>query len=1165
MEREVGEGIGDSMAIQMSQAALGAPRYSSGRGRVQMCRQAADVFTPGGWTRGAWTEWQSLESPNPVPNGNFGRQVALSGSWLAVTQMSSRDAAGADSGVVYLYYRDLGTTWTLAATLTAPARRPQVVNGVTMWDQMRFGNGVALDGTRLVVQDEEIVGDVATTTLRFYRLRYRTYEPEGVIEKISLQRNSSFLSMSLKGDVLAVGEPSYVNAQGRNTGRTLVIRRSGATNTERWKLEQVIEPPASSPLGGMGSSVGFTDDGELVMSSTRGFWTSTWDGKKWSPVQNVEVQPSELPLESWGGSVAVGGSLVVAPSSSGLTFMRRSNAGWKLERQTRLPASARTLALSDDTLLFQSDAEAPSWIARAVSFLSLGEMEVSLGKARSGEQNSRASMDYEVLPHAEPLTWRATVDGKVLPLTVIVSGPGLSNLPNAKLSGTSASFFGITRLEGGPAGETRFEVKPLVLLPAGDRAFTITFSMNGLTPDHEIPVLWQASGAGNTSAPVLISSHFQPLDKRMILSPAILGGTAGRFVWRRDGKELAGQTSAVLDIAAAKPEDAGAYELEILGSGQAPCRSGTCQVVIYEPIHESVMLRDTDSARLKTKFWGNASVVWQNPNTYRDMTHPFIAGVHQPTLTLMRGSWIGLGGMEELQAVGQVIDPVSRQALSAIVIARHTIFSIERAPRITPIHEEEFPLNVSISAFGVMADGARDIFGAAYAWPGSRVTASGLPPGITLDGTIQNGYLTGTFEKAGLYRVTWKLTDAAGRESAPVVSEFRIGLPMQPAAPGLYAGMIAGSIQDPEFQLGGILQIRMEDAGTFSGVLRVNANTRRFAGKLTPRADFPEVFERVITLPALRGTRSTRLVVESSPTERSPTARMLVTFANGEEEVWDSTLYHRKKRATLPTPDLLGRFNVLLDFQENHGEIDPPVGSGLMSLSVNADLTALSVGSLANGASFTASSPIMEDGLKLPFYHHDALQGGTLAGELAISTSDPYPLFVEGVFEWKQLARPSSKLYPEGFAAAIRGEGWRYIQPPPGITLMSDVADAPGNAYFRTDFFEHLFRLTTNHRAIPHATRSRSRLQQLDFHPPTGFFIGKFIVGDLLTEADTKLPARSVDFRGVMLPPSSAGGGFFFFPRVNFGGSSHYSGIAPRFDSSPAPMASYGLRLFGDY
>jgi len=1151
MEQQSGERLGESMAVHWSQAALGAPDYSSGRGRVQMCRQAADVLTPGGWTRGAWTQWQSLESPQPVQYSYFGSQVALSGEWLAVTQMSSRDSFGADKGVVFLFRRDQ-STWAHEDTLTAPARRPQVVNEVSMWDEMRFGSAVAIDGSKLVVQDEETVGEVVTTTLRFYYLRYRTWEPEAVIEKIAIRRQGlSPMNMSLQGDVLALGDPSYVNAQGRNTGRTLMIRRSGTAAWGQWKLEQTIEPPASSPLGGMGTSVGFTGEGELVMSSTKGFWTSTWDGKKWSPVQNVEVQPSELPLESWGGPLVVSGSLVVAPSSSGLTFMRREAAGWRLERQTRLSLYSAPVALSHDTLLFRSGNTPPSWSPTAVSFRSLGEMEVSLGKARADTQNGSTAMENEVLPHDETLTWRATVDGNLLPLTVSVGGPELNTLPSAKLSGRSASFFEITRLDGGSARGTRFEVKPIVLLPEGDRSFTITFSMNGLMPDHEIPVLWQVSGASNTSAPVLVESLFQPLNKPMILRPAIRDGSAARFVWRRDGKELAGQTSAALEIAAAKPEDAGAYEVEILTSGQAARRSGTCQVVIYEPVHEVVMLRDTDSARLKTKFWGKASVVWQNPNNYLDMAHPFIAGVYQPTLTVMKGSWIGLGGIEELQAVGQVIDPVSGQALTASVIARHTICSIGRAPRITPIHEEDFPLNVSISAYAVNADGARDVFGSAYAWPGSRLTASGLPPGITLDGTIRNGHISGTFEKAGVYRVTWRLKDAAGRESAPVVSEFRIGQPMRPASPGLYAGMIAGSSEQPEFRLGGILEIRMEDAGTFSGMLRVNADTRRFAAKLNPRPDFPEVFERVITLPALSGTRSTRLVVESSPTDRGLTAHLLVTLADGQEEDWDSTLYHRKKRATLPTPDLLGRYNVLLYPQENHGETDTPGGTGLMSLSVHRSLTVMAVGTLANGAGYTQSSPIIEDGLKVPFYHHDAAQGGTLAGELAIYTSDPYPLFVEVAIEWKQLARRFSKLYPDGFDAAIRGEGWRYIQPPAGLTLMSNVADAPRNAFVQTNFFDHFIRLTTNHRAIPHATKSLNRLTQLEFYAPTGFFTGKFIVGDLQSESGTRLPARTVDFRGLMLPTSNLGDGFHFFPGVGN-------------DGRPT-LQSRTIRIFGYY
>jgi hypothetical protein len=76
-----------------------------------------------------------------------------------------------------------------------------------------------------------------------------------------------------------------------------------------------------------------------------------------------------------------------------------------------------------------------------------------------------------------------------------------------------------------------------------------------------------------------------------------------------------------------------------------------------------------------------------------------------------------------------------------------------------------------------------------------------------------------------------------------------------------------------------------------------------------------------------------------------------------------------------------------------------------------------------------------------------------------------------------------------------------------------------------------LFRLTRDHRAIPMSTRAASKLQRLDFYAPTGFFTGQIRAGGSTSESGSCIPASSVPFRGLILPPSSYGGGFYFFPK----------------------------------
>jgi len=1123
---QAGEGLGDAIAIQSNEAFLGAPYYSNARGRVQFCVRSQ---------AGVWSAQESMESPNPVMYGHFGLDVAIAAHWLAVTELSPRDTQGFDVGRVYLYKRIQGHNWQLAQTLTAPARPPREVNGQEVWFKMQFGSAVEMWGDNLVVQDDMYAGNMVTTTLRIYRLRYQTWEPETVIENVSTRPEYMVpMPMAVQYNSVALGDPWWCNKLGWNSGRVQLFRFTGIPGKGKWALEQMIEPPELSDSTGMGRAVGFSgfQGDEVMMGASRGFWTSGWNGKRWSKPGHVEVpEDKRQPGIPWTPPMAMQPFNVVSGNMGNLSIHGRGPDGWVLD-QKRQVHNPHGLALSADTVAFWR--HAPTGTPRLVSFLPLADLPLSLGKARSNGPSSGGSADErEAISSGGDLRWQAWADGPVLPLEVDPSASMATFAPNASLSGAAAALFKIELVTAEFSKTHRFEIRPRGLLPSGDQAFTVQFTSSAA--QSTVNVTWERTASGPTAAS-LPTGLLQKRGQRMVLSPVLDGFTEPTFIWRRDGKILADQTAAALNIAAAKPEHAGVYELEVRGTTEGADVIGPCYVAVYEPVHDVVTMTDEQTARLKTKVWGPVQVQWHKSISYDDPTSPFIAGVYQPTLTVIRGRFIGAELQENLIATATLVNPEGQAVSPGTVIAEHTLISVGRLPQLAPGHQVDWAVD-EVYPEGVQAvypSFAKDRMGLVNGFPGSCLKASGLPPGLELN--ENTGAVSGTFTKAGVYKVTWRLTDARGLTSAPVKSVFRVGQPPRIVAPGVYAGRVGSAETLPHFKLGGLVEITATENGCISGVLRLGADTRRFASKLAASPDSPDSFEKIVVLAPLRGTRSTKLVVRSSPGESRLTAQLVVALPGtgenwGENPESELTFRSCEVRTWAYNMNTFGRHTLLLSSQQA-SEQEPPMGSGFMSMSISTGLCVQVVGTLADGTGVTFSTPLMPPGSPIPYYGHEATRCSTLAGEILVDHWSSPIVGLNG--QWMQAAKPASKNYPAGFVADLIGEGSLYIQPPAGVTLFSNAADAPGNASFYTDLFgAQLFRLTTDHRAVPHSTTSPNRLCKIDFYAPTGFYTGRFVVNEwVVGDTGAALPPRQVDFRGMVVPMLNAGRGFCCFPRI---------------------------------
>lgn len=174
---------------------LGQPNGAdSARGSVATYRKAAD---------GTWQPNGVLMAPERPARAAYGVALVVSGDMAFV------GAPGEGNGVVYMYRRDAGGSWTAAGKLTA--------NDGAAGD--RFGTSIAIDGQRLAIGAPGR-GTAKGAVYLFTRAADNSYTQDE--RTITLSRpadNSRFgQSLLLKGERLVVGAPNGLALPGQNAG-----------------------------------------------------------------------------------------------------------------------------------------------------------------------------------------------------------------------------------------------------------------------------------------------------------------------------------------------------------------------------------------------------------------------------------------------------------------------------------------------------------------------------------------------------------------------------------------------------------------------------------------------------------------------------------------------------------------------------------------------------------------------------------------------------------------------------------------------------------------------------------------------------------------------------------------------------------------------------------
>lgn len=208
--------MGSSVAISGDTLAIGAPRHylsSSSRGAVY-------VFTRTG------TQWNLQQFLTIAAGDRFGTCVALDGDTLVVGDPMGLFLSGPGSATVW---QRTGAVWTMQAVLTNPSS----VSGAD------FGTSVAIDGERVVVGAPN---DTASGTVQAGKVS--VFERSGTVWSQLLDAHASpprfndgfGISVTIAGDVFAVGAPTRQPPLGQHTGSVSVFRITGANAVQEAEL-----------------------------------------------------------------------------------------------------------------------------------------------------------------------------------------------------------------------------------------------------------------------------------------------------------------------------------------------------------------------------------------------------------------------------------------------------------------------------------------------------------------------------------------------------------------------------------------------------------------------------------------------------------------------------------------------------------------------------------------------------------------------------------------------------------------------------------------------------------------------------------------------------------------------------------------------------------------
>ena len=201
-----------------------------------------------------------VELPTPTWCGDclrLGISAAISGDLAILGDDGRRD--GPPKAGILAMYRLVQGRWQPTEGIQAPL--PCIGDA--------FGASIALDGDRLLVGSPgDPVGGPSGGRAWIYQHRDGRWQPEAVLAPVDPHPGLGYgWSVALRGDLAAVGSPSWDHDGNWDLGRVEIFRRSA----HGWHREAVLDAPMQATSTRFGWAMAFTSDGQQLLIGAPGY------------------------------------------------------------------------------------------------------------------------------------------------------------------------------------------------------------------------------------------------------------------------------------------------------------------------------------------------------------------------------------------------------------------------------------------------------------------------------------------------------------------------------------------------------------------------------------------------------------------------------------------------------------------------------------------------------------------------------------------------------------------------------------------------------------------------------------------------------------------------------------------------------------------------------
>lgn len=336
-----------------------------------------------------WTEVAILTPPRAAQDGYFGSTVAVAGNTIVVGAPGD-DAARADTGAAYVFERN--ASWQLVQTLAPSVLRKGDA----------FGSSLSLVDGRLAIgaPDDDAFGYKETGSAYLFQHNGAKWRVAAHLYSQAPEEAARFgLSVSLNGDIVAVGAPHSTGTTAADSGTVEVFKNSDGV----WNSAATITPTEGRQGDRFGESVVLDDDDLWVGSPGRDSdiidsgAVFRWQERNSAWALEAEVRPSQpVTRGNYGYAQSADAGLVAIGSwySDTVEVLAQDDAGLNLKHTLRADSPGgfgRSVSISGDTLLvgnpLNSDTAVHSGLAHV--FLEVPPPVVTIADAEASEDSGK--------------------------------------------------------------------------------------------------------------------------------------------------------------------------------------------------------------------------------------------------------------------------------------------------------------------------------------------------------------------------------------------------------------------------------------------------------------------------------------------------------------------------------------------------------------------------------------------------------------------------------------------------------------------------------------------------------------------------------------------------------------------------------------------------------